>query len=52
LQDTHFESEGQSFVFFTKLQNSSTIFHGRTMAVAAMNMLFAGGFLGVSFSLR
>jgi hypothetical protein len=28
------------------------IFHGRTMAMATMNMVSAGGFSGVSFHLR
>jgi hypothetical protein len=32
--------------FFTKLCKSSAIFHGRTMAMAAMNMMSAGEFLG------
>ncbi len=35
-----------------KLWKSSAIFNGRTMAMAAMNMVSAGGFSGVSFHLR
>ncbi len=43
LQGSDFWSEGQSFVFFTKLWKSSTIFQGRTMAMASTNMVSAGG---------
>jgi hypothetical protein len=52
LQDTIFSSEGQSFVFYTKLWKSSTIYNGRTMVMAVMNMASAGGFSGVRFHLR
>jgi hypothetical protein len=43
---------GSKFRIFTKLWNSSAIFHGRTMAMAAMDKVSAGEFPGVSFHLR
>jgi hypothetical protein len=43
---------GSKFCIFTKLWKSSTISHGRTMAMAAMNMVSTEGFSGVSFHLR
>jgi hypothetical protein len=38
--------------FLRNLWKSLTIFHGRTMAMAAMNMVSTGGFSGVSFHSR
>ncbi len=64
LQDTNFLSEGQSLVFFfffffffflKKIEKIkkffTTIFHWRTMAMAAMNMVYTGAFSGVGFHL-
>jgi hypothetical protein len=41
-----FLKQGSKFCIFTKLWKCSTIFHGRTIAVAAMNMVSTGGFRG------
>jgi hypothetical protein len=38
--------------YFYETLKTSTIFHGRTMAMAAMSMVSAGGFSGVSFRFR
>jgi hypothetical protein len=52
LQDTDFYSKGRSFLFFTKISKSLKIFHGRTMAMAAMNIVSAWGFSVGKLSLR
>jgi hypothetical protein len=47
-----FKVRVQVSYFFTKLWKSSTIFHGRTMAMAAMNMVSAGGVFGGKLSFK
>jgi hypothetical protein len=52
MQDSDFQSGAQIFVIFTKLWKSSAIFHRRTMAMAAMDMVSKAGVSGVSFHLE